>query len=270
MGIPRRLTLILSSIFVLLILAISLATSLQARAPPHKLLQISLAQAANVENADRDPNAAAGSKINDTDFDRADILSGTSTIYPHQASVQITLNLEPTSTMNAGEGLIGETPSPRPTPMTIDEGIIGPKPTSTLFPPTPSQPATPATLIIALTYSGSGGPKHCRGSIVGKLSIPDSSAWKNGSCVNLPSMARCGVFFAGKEDGCEAQLFNMPSCLNETKTYVNTVVFMPEERPVGALWRSMFVRCGVVAPEARILDPALLGGVVRPAGKGGG
>lgn len=81
-------------------------------------------------------------------------------------------------------------------------------------------------------------------------------------------MARCGVFFAGKDDHCEAQLFNAAQCLNTTQTYVNTVVFMPEERTVGAYWRSMWVRCGVEAPDAKLLDPSLLSGLLKKPGNG--
>jgi hypothetical protein len=53
-------------------------------------------------------------------------------------------------------------------------------------------------------------------------------------------------------------------------TYVNTVVFMPEERPVGALWNSMWVKCGVETPEASLIDPAILGGLIKPGKKPGG
>lgn len=62
----------------------------------------------------------------------------------------------------------------------------------------------------------------------------------------------------------------MPDCLNTTKTYVNTVVFMPEERPVGALWRSMYVKCGVEVPEAKMLDPGILGDKLKTKPKPGG
>lgn len=50
---------------------------------------------------------------------------------------------------------------------------------------------------------------------------------------------------------------------------MNTVVFMPEERAVGALWRSMFVRCGVEAKEVGMLDPAILGGLLKKPGERG-
>jgi hypothetical protein len=75
------------------------------------------------------------------------------------------------------------------------------------------------------------------------------------------------VFYASKGDNCEAQLFNMAGCMNTTQSFVNTVVFMPEERPVGAYWNSMWVKCGVDAPEAGLIDPSMLGGLlVKPGG----
>lgn len=43
---------------------------------------------------------------------------------------------------------------------------------------------------------------------------------------------------------------------------MNTVVFMPELRPVGALWRSMEVRCGIEVKEVAPIDPSVFGQVV--------
>ena len=60
----------------------------------------------------------------------------------------------------------------------------------------------------------------------------------------------------------------MQNCFNTTSTYVNTVVFMPEERTVGAKWMSMYVKCGVDAPEVGPLDPALLSGLLKKPGGG--
>jgi hypothetical protein len=206
------------------------------------------------------------SQINDTSFDRADILSESSTVSPGTAT-PIYINIGPSATTD-NEGYIGQTPTAA---STVDE-YIGP--IETQIPLPTSQPApVPQSQIFALSYSGSGGPKHCRGELIQKLNIPQpASAWKNGSCVDLPSEARCGVFWAGKNDNCEAELFTMPKCFNTTSTYVNTVVFMPEERTVGAKWMSMYVKCGVDAPEAGPLDPALLGGLLKKPGKkpGGG
>lgn len=270
MGLPRRTIIIASSVFVLLVLALSLATSLEVRAPPRKLVQISIAQAGKVDQSNHNLIKCKG-RINDTGFDRADVLSGTSTVFgiEHSATYFIPIDPTPTSSMDQEDGLIGETPTPPPSPTSADEGYIGPIETSTPAPAATPSPPTSQFPILALSYTGSGGPKHCRGELIQKLSVPPpASDWKNGTCIDLPEMARCGVFFAGKDDNCEAQLFNMAGCMNTTRTYVNTVVFMPEERAVGALWRSMWVRCGVDAPEAALLDPNLLSGLLKKPGGG--
>lgn len=260
MPIPRRFLLIATSIFLLLVIAISLATSIEVRAPPKSLVQISVAQAAK-------DGESKGSKINGTSFDRADILNGSTTVGAGEPATYI-LSLKPSSTIMTEDGLIGETPT-QPPQTSIDEGYIGPIETTPTPQPTPRPPTAPQLPILALSYDGDGGPKHCRGELLQKLSFPPpASSWKNGTCVDLPADARCGIFFAGKNDNCEAQLFNMPACLNTTRTYVNTVVFMPEERPVGALWRSMFVRCGVDAPDAGLIDPSILGSLLKKPGGG--
>jgi hypothetical protein len=270
MGFPRKTAIVASAITLLLILAISLAASLQVRAPSRKLIQITIAQAAKLNQSDYDSSKQKG-KINDTHFDRADILSGSSTIavsptefYLPTTYLSLGGGAIPTTSV-ADEGMIGLTPTSQPTSTTLTTSIIPSQPTAPKSPPTPQSP------ILALSYTGSGGPKHCRGTLVQRLNIPHPAAsWKNGTCIDLPAMARCGVFFAGKDDHCEAQLFNEPKCFNNSMTFVNTVVFMPEERPVGAWWRSMWVRCGVEVPEAKVLDPGLFGGIVKPGKKGGG
>lgn len=251
MAIPRRLILLLTATFLLLLVAMLLATAIEIRAPPPKMMAVTLAQAAKYGESERE--IAAKALLNGTGFDRGDILNGT-TIAPAVY----------TSTMTrSDEGMIGDQETPAPTP-SADEGYIEPEPTSRpAARPTP-QPDTQIP-ILALSYSSSGGPKHCRGSLLQKMSFARPAAqWKNGSCINLPNDARCGVFYSEKGDNCEAQLFNEADCYNTTMTYVNTVVFMPEERPVGALWRSMFVKCGVDVPEAKMLDPAVLGGALGP------
>jgi len=261
--IPRRYIIIASSIVLILIIAITLATSIELRAPPKKLVQITIAQAA--KDTEFEIQRKGGAQVNGTGFDRVDIYSGTSTV---KAGVTGTyaITLTPTPAMTTEEGMIGDTKTPAPTP-TEDPGYIGPIESETPVAP-PPRPATPQLPILALSYSGSGGPKHCRGELLQKLTIPQpASAWKAGTCVDLPADARCGVFFAGKDDNCEAQLFTMPNCYNTSRTYINTVVFMPEERTVGAMWRSMFVRCGVEAPDAGLIDPAILNGLLKkPSG----
>ncbi|KZM27453.1 hypothetical protein ST47_g1410 [Ascochyta rabiei] len=206
MAIPKRLVLLLTATFLLLLVAMLLATAIEIRAPPPKIAAVTLAQAAKYGESERKA------------------LNGTTPAMPQ-----------------TDEGMIGDQETPAPSP-----------------PPPP-----PALQILALSYSGSGGPKHCRGSLLQKTAFERPAAqWKDGSCINLPGDARCGVFYAEKGDNCEAQLFNEADCSNTSMSYVNTVVFMPEERPVGALWRSMWVKCGVDVPEAVMLDPAILGGAL--------
>ncbi|KAF2117092.1 hypothetical protein BDV96DRAFT_644525 [Lophiotrema nucula] len=229
------------------------------------MVQIVKAQAAKFEQSHRGAEGAGG-KINGTDFHRGDIIDGSSTLSNGPAqTIALTAEPKPTNPTTMPEGFIGAIPTSSPT--TNDEGYIGPMetPQSSAIPVPPTGPQFP---IFALSYDGSGGPKHCRGELVQKLNLPPpASAWKNGTCIDLPKMARCGVFFAGKDDHCEAQLFNMESCLNTTQSFVNTVVFMPEERTVGAYWRSMYVKCGVEAPVAGLLDPSVLGDLlVKPGG----
>ncbi|ORY10121.1 hypothetical protein BCR34DRAFT_602340 [Clohesyomyces aquaticus] len=263
--VSRRLITISASILLLFILAASLATSLQARQPPPKLPQIALAQAAKSGQIE----LKVKGRINGTSINRVDF-TVSSTYFPSETLSRASRSSRPTSTVD--EGFIGVTPTPQPSTSEVDEGYIGPIETSqTPVPPKPSPPS-PQIPIMALTYAGSGGPKHCRGKLIHKLNIArPASAHRNGSCVSLPGMARCGVFYAGKEDNCEAQLFNMPACLNNSRSYVNTVVFMPEERVVGALWQSMWVRCGIDVPEAGPIDPSILGELlVKPGSKPGG
>ncbi|KAF2679753.1 hypothetical protein K458DRAFT_422058, partial [Lentithecium fluviatile CBS 122367] len=263
--IPHRYLIIASSITLILVITISLAASLEIRAEPKKLVQISIAQAAKDDQFEIERKG--GAQVNTTGFDRMDIYSGSSTV---KAGVTGTyyISMTVTPTVTTEDGMIGETKTSQPT-QTEDAGYIGPIETETPATPAPRPPTAPQFPILALSYSGDGGPKHCRGEVLQKLQLPPpASNWKNGTCVDLPSDARCGVFFAGKDDNCEAQLFTMPQCYNTTMTYVNTVVFMPEERAVGAIWRSMFVRCGVDAPDAGLIDPAILNGLLKKPGGG--
>lgn len=323
MSLSRRITIITTSIFLLLIITISLTLSLEIRlGPPRTIIQISLAeaqaQAQKLEELDRDL-VKGKAKINGSDFDRADIIPAPTVYLPVESTTLSSLgrsvttsvassihlgdelveetpnsfHLEPiagTSTaasVDQGEGLIGETPTPQPTPTSLDQGSIGPIITSHTPAQSPSQspPATPSSTppIFALSYAGGGGPQHCRGTLIQKLLIPYISSSKtpsepstssptrgsiytNGTCVTLLSPARCGVFFASKEAGCEADLYNSEDCVRTGATYVNTVVFMPEERPVGAYWRSMWVTCGIVGKDVAPLDPVLLEGLVKGGG----
>lgn len=116
-----------------------------------------------------------------------------------------------------------------------------------------AQSAVTSLPITVTIFSGSPGPKTCRGNLVTTLTLPqpDGLGLRTGAqCYNLPSVAGCGNFRANKNDGCEARLFAEPACVS----YVNTAVFMPENRAVGGMWRSFSVECGIPAP-----DPASLG-----------
>ncbi|KAF1935424.1 hypothetical protein EJ02DRAFT_439253 [Clathrospora elynae] len=255
MSIPRRIILIASSVFLILFIALSLARNIEVRGPPPEIIQVTVAQAARVGEAG--DTVAAKALLNETGFDRGDVWHGTSIISGVKAV--------PTAMTETQEGLIRYTSTPVTSASWDDEGVIGPIPTPTPSAvPAPGPPPAAQIPILALTYSSSGGPKHCRGELLQKTYFQRPiEQWKNGTCINLPSEARCGVFFSSKADNCEAQLFNTADCLKTTQSYVNTVVFMSEERAIGALWSSMWVRCGVDVPEAKILDPSILGGALR-------
>ncbi|KAH8722790.1 hypothetical protein GQ44DRAFT_621813 [Phaeosphaeriaceae sp. PMI808] len=269
MAITRPFIVIASSVTLILIIALSLASAIEVRAP-NKLVQVHLAQAAKIGESDAIVGAKA--KLNGSDFDRVDVWHGTSLIPGTSLSVGTPLPPAMTATE---EGMLGATPTPRRSASWSDEGAIGPdktplpKPVPAPRPPPP--PSSPQFPIVALSYSGSGGPKHCRGNLIQKMRFPPPlEKWKNGTCIDLPQEARCGLFLSSKGDNCEAQLYNMPNCYNSSRSFVNTVVFMPEERPVGALWSSMWVRCGVEVPEAKMLDPGILGNHLKPKPKPGG
>ncbi|KAL5383009.1 hypothetical protein DPSP01_006273 [Paraphaeosphaeria sporulosa] len=272
MAIPLRIKIIASSITLIVIIAITLATSLEIRAheAPRQLIQISKAQLAKDGKLEAQVQAQAqqaGAAINGSAFDRGDILSGTSTVAADITAAWV-ITGRPTI-IASDEGMIGATATAQPT--SVDEGFIGntvgtSKPTPSVRPLPPPAPQVP---IVAMSYAGDGGPKHCRGQLLQKLNLPrPAKTWLNGTCVDLPGHARCGVFYSAKGDNCEAQLFTMEGCYNTTETYVNTVVFMPEERPVGAMWKSMFIRCGLDVPEPALIDPSILGGALKKPGGG--
>ncbi|KAH7074154.1 hypothetical protein FB567DRAFT_190925 [Paraphoma chrysanthemicola] len=267
MAVARRVIIVASSVFLILVIALSLATVIEVRAPPRKIHQVVIAQAAKVGESDRLVGAKA--KLNGTDFDRVDVWHGTSL-----ASLLSPGTPRPTpSAMTATEeGMLGVSPTPRPSASWSADGVIGPIATPSPKPqPRPPAPQTPQYPIVALSYSGAGGPKHCRGRLLQKMRFPPPlEQWKNGTCVNLPSEARCGIFVSDKGDNCEAHLYNLPDCVSTSQSFVNTVVFMPEERPVGALWKSMYVKCGIKVPESQMLDPSILGGALKPKPKPGG
>ncbi len=132
--------------------------------------------------------------------------------------------------------------------------------------PTGNSTLGPSLPISATVFSGVPGPSSCRGSVIFRLDPPQPVAGAgptNEDCYNLPQVAGCGNFLASKEAGCEARLFAESNC----RMYVNTAVFIPEERAVGGAWRSVGVRCGVPAPDPDSLGPPPLAGLMRNAGK---
>jgi hypothetical protein len=117
--------------------------------------------------------------------------------------------------------------------------------------------------ITALIFAGTEGPKNCRGSLMTSINLPKPGpALEEPVCYELRKPARCGIFMANQEDGCEAKLFTEGNC----SMFVNLAVFMPERRAVGGYFRSLSVRCGV---DSRPLAPLSLPGLKPQGGIGG-
>lgn len=119
----------------------------------------------------------------------------------------------------------------------------------------PAANKEPVLPISALFYSGSEGPKACRGHVIAAITMPKQAAAAGptaAQCYNFPNQATsgCANFVANKEDGCIAQVFAETNC----RTFMNTAAFMAEDRPVGGNWKSVRVQCGIPEP-----DPATLG-----------
>ncbi|KAI8963250.1 hypothetical protein F5Y11DRAFT_164557 [Daldinia sp. FL1419] len=105
-----------------------------------------------------------------------------------------------------------------------------------------AQPTEPAVPISVLLFSGSPGPKDCRGAVMINVRLPKpGSQHLTPKCYNVPGVAQCGTFTANMDDGCQARLFNEPNCL----TFANLAVFTPEQRAVGGLLRSIEITCGI-------------------------
>lgn len=123
--------------------------------------------------------------------------------------------------------------------------------------PTASQedPPEPPIPIKAVFYSGSEGPKTCRGHVLAVINLPKPAGLGvtgEAQCYNFPGeqYSGCANFMANKVDGCVAKVFGDTNC----RTYLNTAAFMAEDRAVGGHWRSVEVQCGIPEP-----DPATLG-----------
>lgn len=130
----------------------------------------------------------------------------------------------------------------------------------TINPDPTSNNTTPADLLtMATIFSGVPGPSKCRGSVVLRLGIPPPVQKGERRCYNHLQPVGCGNFVASKEAGCEARLFAEPNC----QMYLNTAVFIPEDRAVGGWWRSMEVRCGIPAPNPDTLGQPPLQGLIR-------
>jgi hypothetical protein len=120
----------------------------------------------------------------------------------------------------------------------------------------PSPTAKPILPITALLYSSSPGPKECRGTPIMRLDIPKGPGLetpKGPTCYNIPGanrVAQCGTFMANLDDGCQARLFSDPNCTN----FANIGVFIEELRPMGGVFRSMEVTCGVVNAQPAPLN----------------
>lgn len=119
----------------------------------------------------------------------------------------------------------------------------------------PEEPPEPTIPIKAVFYSGSEGPKTCRGHVLAVINLPKPAGMGTpgpAQCYNFPGeqYSGCANFMANKVDGCAAKVFGETNC----RTYLNTAAFMAEDRAVGGHWRSVEVQCGIPEP-----DPATLG-----------
>ncbi|KAH8899869.1 hypothetical protein GQ53DRAFT_758018 [Thozetella sp. PMI_491] len=129
----------------------------------------------------------------------------------------------------------------------------------------PAAANTATSLPISATiFAGVPGPKRCRGGVMVKMDLPPPNGVQTvEQCYNLPGVAGCGNFVANKGDGCEVRLFAEPAC----KVYMNTAVFMPEERAVGGQWRSFAIVCGKPPPDPSTLGAPPLADMVAQAKK---
>jgi len=134
----------------------------------------------------------------------------------------------------------------------------------------PTSNTTETNLSISATiFTGTPGPYHCRGHVMLKLnisppSITDGAPSRTAAqCFDMPSPAGCANFVANKADGCEARLFAESGC----RMYMNTAVFIPEDRAVGGLWRSLSVQCGIPAPDPETLGQVPFENLMKSAKK---
>ncbi|POS73354.1 hypothetical protein DHEL01_v208263 [Diaporthe helianthi] len=129
------------------------------------------------------------------------------------------------------------------------------KPAQQAAPQEQQDPPEPLIPINAVFYSGSEGPKSCRGHVLAVINLPKPAGTGGpgpAQCFNFPGeqYSGCANFMANKVDGCVAKVFGDTNC----RAYLNTVAFMVEDRAVGGRWRSTEVQCGIPEP-----DPDTLG-----------
>ena len=114
-------------------------------------------------------------------------------------------------------------------------------------------------------FDSDPGPKKCRGNAIVNMELPPSNGRETSpQCYNIPGVAGCGNFVASKGDGCEAKLFSEANC----NMYVNTAVFIPEDRAVGGQWRSMSLQCGRAPPDPANGGTPLLQDAIKNVMKG--
>ncbi|KAK7740867.1 hypothetical protein SLS62_010964 [Diatrype stigma] len=163
-------------------------------------------------------------------------------------SVSVEEEIAETGSSNAKETIIeGETAPPK-----AEHDIVKPGNTVTVV-----EPSVP---ISAVLFSGSPGPKDCRGTPILKVNLPKpGSQHSTPKCYNVPGVAECGNFMAAEDDGCEARLFSERNCA----TFANVAVFVPERKAQGGYIRSIEIRCGI---ESTTPAPLNLPGIRLPAG----
>ncbi|KAI0178673.1 hypothetical protein GGR52DRAFT_569582 [Hypoxylon sp. FL1284] len=120
------------------------------------------------------------------------------------------------------------------------------------------QSTEPVVPISVLLFSGSPGPKDCRGNVIMNIKLPKpGSQHSTPKCYNVPGVSQCGNFVGNMDDGCQARLFNEPNCL----TFANLAVFAPEPKAVGGMLRSIEITCGI---KGEMPPPLNLPGIKLP------
>jgi hypothetical protein len=148
MAIPQRMIIIASSVALILVIALSLASAIEVRAPPDKIIQVTVAQAAKIGESERIISGKA--RLNGSDFDRVDVWNGTSVIPGSSIAT-------PSATFATEEGMLGASPTSHSSASWDADGVIGPiaTPSPSRKPapaPAPRPPPQPQLPIVALSY----------------------------------------------------------------------------------------------------------------------